>query len=114
MKHLKQKKGMVAHLAIALRIHKLFNPNLSPFTSDVGAVVEGTEMVVANHVGVATAVVVDAGVVVVEKGGRSLWRSRLMNSTRNSIAITQITCRVSSKLELWNFACWYQSVFELW
>ena len=25
---------MVAHLAIALRIHKLFNPNLSPFTSD--------------------------------------------------------------------------------
>ena len=74
----------------------------------VGAVVEGTEMVVSNHVGVATAVVV------VEKGGRSLWRSRLMNSTRNSIAITQITCRVSSKLELWNFACWYQSVFELW
>lgn len=54
-----------------------------------GTVVEGSEMVVANHVGAAV------GVVVVGQGGRSPLISQLMNLTRNSIATMQMPCNLS-------------------
>lgn len=56
-----------------------------------GAVVEGSEMVAANHVGVGAAV----GVVAVGQGGRSPLISQLMNLTRNSIATMQMPCNLS-------------------